>query len=123
MKATVLSAGVVAAGMVLWATAAGASSGPAAAGIASVGSRAIPLSAARLTAQPRGLRGVPAHGSYAFLLKLGVEPTARAYYSTLSEGRTAARASAQSQLSAVRAAESRVISALPTGSHVLYETH
>ena len=123
MKTTVLLATVVAAGMVLWAAAAGASGGPAAAEIGSVGARAIPLSAARLTAQPRGLRGVPAHGSYAFLLKLAVEPTARAYYSTLSRGKAAARASAQTQLSAVRAAEQRVVAALPSASHVIYETH
>ena len=123
MNGTVLRAVVVAAGMVLWAAAAGASSGHSPARSAAVGARAIPLSAAKLAARPRALGGVPAHGTYAFLLKLGVEPTARTYDSTLAEGRSAARAAATNQLATVRAAESRVIAALPSGSHVLYRTH
>ena len=123
MRGNALLVGVVAAGLVLWAAAAGASTGPSPARSAAVGARTIPLSAARRVAQPRALRGVPAHGSYAFLLKLGIEPTARAYDSTLSEGRTMARAAATNQLAAVRAAESRVIAALPSSSHVLYRTH
>lgn len=123
MKGSVLLAGIVAAGTALFVAAAGASSGPAPAGSVDVGTRTIPLSAARLTAQPRALRGVPAQGIYAFLLELGVEPTARAYYSGLAEGRSTARAAAHNQLSAVRAAESRVIAALPSGSQVLYQTH
>jgi subtilisin family serine protease len=72
---------------------------------------------------PRGLKGVPAKGSYAFLLKLGVQPTGRVYEASLPLGKSAARVAAKNQFAAVRAAESRVIAALPSGSHVLYQTH
>jgi subtilisin family serine protease len=123
VKATVLLSGVVASALVLWAAAAGAAGGPSPARGAVVGAHAIPLSAAGHGARPRGLRGVPAHGSYGFLLKLGVESTARAYYSSLAQGRSTARFAAKSQLATIRTAESRVIAALPSGSHVLYETH
>src|SRR5205823_2258768 len=51
------------------------------------------------------------------------EGTARAYDAKLSLGRTAARTAAQNQLATVRAAQSRVIAALPSASHVLYQTH
>src|SRR5437588_84201 len=67
--------------------------------------------------------GVPAKGGYGFLLELGTEGTARAYDAKLSLGRTAARTAAQNQLATVRAAQSRVIAALPSASHVLYQTH
>jgi len=123
MRGTILLAGVVAAGVVLFAAAAGASDGRPLARSAAVETHAIPLSAVRQGAKPRGLPGVPAKGSYAFLLKLDVEPTARAYYATLSHGRSAARTAATNQLASVRAAESKVIAALPGGSHVLYQTH
>jgi subtilisin family serine protease len=123
MRGTASLAGVVAAGLVLWAAAAEASGGPSPARSPAVGVHTAPLSAAKLDVQPRALRGVPAHEDYAFLLRLGVEPTARAYYSTLSDGRSTARTAARNQLAAVRAAEDRVIATLPGGSHVLFETH
>ncbi|HJQ74255.1 MAG TPA: S8 family serine peptidase [Gaiellaceae bacterium] len=82
----------------------------------------IPLSAAKGVARPRSL-GVPTSGSYGFLLKLDTEPTALAYDASLSRGRLAARTAATSELASVQAAQSRVVSALPSGSQVLYETH
>ena len=42
---------------------------------------------------------------------------------TSPAGRSAARVAAMNQLATVHAAQSRVIAALPSGSHVLYETH
>jgi len=126
MKGLVLLAVAVATAVVLGVSAAGAalhdSAGPLARSVA-VSNHKIPLSAVARGMKARALRGVPAHGSYAFLLKLGVEPTARAFYSSLSLGQSAARAAAKSQLATVRAAESGMIAALPNGSHVLYRTH
>jgi subtilisin family serine protease len=128
MKWLVPFAVAIAAGMVLWGSAAGASPGgavgPLAKGVA-VSHHQIPVSRAN-GAMPRGLRGVdgvPAKGSYAFLLKLGTASTGRVYESTLSHGVSAARTAAKSQLATVRAAQSRVIAALPIGTHVLYKTH
>src|SRR5215470_305444 len=125
-KGLVLLSFAVTAGLVLLGTAAGAalggSGGPLAKSIATSKAR-LPHSAATEVTGPRPLKGVPAHGSYAFLLKLGVEPTGRAYESNLGAGRTAARLAATNQLAAVRAAQSRVIAALPSGSHVLYQMH
>src|SRR3954470_15778722 len=80
----------------------------------------IPPSA--ITGSPR-LLGVPAQGSYGFLLKLSTESTSRAYNASLTAGKSSARVAAKSQLATVRAAEQRVVAALPSGSHVLYETH
>ena len=126
MKGLVLLAVAVATAVVLGVSAAGAalhgSAGPLARSVA-VSKHQIPLSATARGMKARALRGVPAHGSYAFLLKLGVEPTARAFYSSLSLGQSTAQAAAKSQLATVSAAESRVIAALPSGSHVLYRTH
>jgi subtilisin family serine protease len=126
MKGFVLLAMAVATAVVLGVSAAGAalqgSAGPLARSVA-VTKHQLPASAAGLVGKARALQGVPAHGSYAFLLKLGIEPTARAYYSSLSLGQSRARASAKSQLTAVKEAESRVIAALPSDSHVLYQTH
>jgi subtilisin family serine protease len=82
----------------------------------------VPLSRAA-GLEPRSLRGVPSKGSYAFLLKLGVQPTGHTYNANLSLGKAAARAAAKSQFATVRAAESRVVAALPSGSHVLYKMH
>jgi hypothetical protein len=76
-------------------------------------------------AAPRGLigvDGVPAQGSYAFLLKLKTAPTGVAYYANLPSGKTAARTAASDQLATVNAAQNRVIAALPSGSSVLYKT-
>src|SRR5262249_19566579 len=83
----------------------------------------IPLSGATRDAKPRGLAGVPAKGSYAFLLKLSAQATGRVYDATLARGQSAARAAARTQLATVHAAQRSVIAALPSGSHVLYATH
>jgi subtilisin family serine protease len=126
MKGIFLWAGAAALGIAFWVSAAGAAPSGSAAPLAQsavVGAHAIPLSAARGIARPRALSGVPATGSYGFLLKLGTEPTARAYDASLSHGLSAARTAATDQLASVRAAESRVIAALPSGSRVLYTTH
>jgi subtilisin family serine protease len=123
-KGLVLLAFAVATGLALWGSAAGAapgSSGWPPAKSAAASRARLPLSNA--TAKPRALKGVPAKGSYAFLLKLGIAPTGRVFESTLPEGRTAARTAAHEQLVTLRAAESRVIAALPSGTHVLYKMH
>jgi subtilisin family serine protease len=128
MKGFFLLPVAVATAVVLWVSAAGAAqpgSGGPLAQSAVVGTLHGPLSQAD-GSQPRslvGVDGVPAKGSYAFLLKLSTVPTGVAYYANLSEGRTEARAAARDQLSTVRAAESRVIAALPSGTQVLYQTH
>ena len=112
------------AGIVLWGSAAGAAPDGSAKPLvpsAAVAPHRIALSKASGTAL-RGL-GLPARGGYGFLLELGTEGTARAYDAKLALGRTAARTAAQNQLATVRAAESRVIAALPSASHVLYQTH
>jgi subtilisin family serine protease len=125
VKGLVLLAGVLAAAMVLWGSAAGAApSGSAAlADSVSVARHHVSLGELKGVAEPEALNGVPAKGSYGFLLKLGTEPTGRAYQSNLSHGVSAAREAASDQLATVRTAESRVIAALPSGSHVLYRTH
>src|SRR5579862_1035231 len=126
MKGFVLLAGAVSAAIALSVSAAGAAPGSATplARSALVGAHRIPLSAAGADAKPRGLDGVPASGSYGFLLKLATEPTGRAYDTTLlSHGLRAARTAATDQLATVRAAESNVIAALPTDSQVLYRMH
>jgi subtilisin family serine protease len=125
MRGLVPFAAGVAAAVALWVSAAGAAqnvkAGPLAQGIA-VSKQHIPLSRAGST-KPHALPGVPAKGNYAFLLKLAVKSTGHAYYANLPAGRSAARAAATQQLTAVRAAQGRVIAALPSGSHVLYHTH
>ena len=128
MRGFVPFAVVVATAVALWVSAAGAAqtgSGGPLAQSATVAKLHIPLSQAD-GAQPRslvGVDGVPAKGSYAFLLKLTTVPTGVAYYANLSQGGSAARTAARDQLATVRAAESRVIAALPSGSQVLYQTH
>ncbi len=80
MKGLVPLALAVAASMVLWGSAAGAapdgSALPPAQSIAA-SKHHIPLSMAAGLAKPRGLDGVPAKGSYAFLLRLDTAPTGR----------------------------------------------
>src|SRR3954452_22272630 len=122
MKAFVLLSVAVAATVILGVSAAGAaqkgSGGPLAQG-ANVGNTHVAASTDAV--MPRsliGVDGVPAKGSYAFLLKLQTVPTGVAYYANLSQGGSAARTAAQDQLATVRAAESRVIAALPSGSQV-----
>ncbi len=125
MKALVLLAVAAATAVVLWVSAAGAaqnsSGGPLAKGVA-VTKGHIPLSKTSGT-MPRSLKGVPSRGNYAFLLKLKTEPTGMAYNAFRYAGKSAASTAAKSQLAAVRTAQSSVVSALPSGSHVLYETH
>jgi subtilisin family serine protease len=109
---------------VLWGSAAGAAPGGSAKPL--VGSATVPVHRISLSkAAGTELRslGLPARGGYGFLLELGTESTGRAYYANLSHGRSAAGPAAENQLASVRAAESRVIAALPSGSHVLYQTH
>src|SRR5947207_1313809 len=88
--------------------------------------------ASRAHAQPRALNrggaslpaGVPAHGRYAFLLKLSARSTHAAYARARAQGSTAAaHSAAKSQLANVRAAQNSVIAALPSGSRVLYRSH
>jgi subtilisin family serine protease len=67
--------------------------------------------------------GVPAKGRYAFLLELTARSTGRAYQGSLSKGKPAAHQAAKSQLSAVTAAQNRVIGNLPDKSRVLYRAH
>ncbi len=129
MKSFGLLSVAVAATVILGVSAAGAAQngagGPLAQGV-SVGNVHVPASLAAGGAMPRsliGVDGVPAKGSYAFLLKLRTVPTGVAYYANLSSGKAEARTAAQDQLAAVNAAESRVIAALPSGSNVLYQTH
>jgi subtilisin family serine protease len=126
MKGIVLSAGAVATGIALWVSAAGAAAGDLGplAGSGALRARTIPLSAVG-SEKPRALAGVPAAGSYGFLLRLGTESTARAYDTSLTHGltRAGAAASAKAQLARVQAAERNVIAALPSSSHVLYTTH
>ncbi|MGH3054189.1 MAG: hypothetical protein ACRDL7_04330, partial [Gaiellaceae bacterium] len=115
----------VATAMVLWGSAAGASPGGAVGPLAkglTLSHHQIPLSKAN-GAKPRGLDGMPAKGSYAFLLKLNTAPTGRVYETTLPRGVGAARTAAANQLATVRTAQSRVIAALPIATHVLYKTH
>jgi subtilisin family serine protease len=124
MKGLVLLAFAVTAGMALWGTAASASgsAGGPLAQSATAATQHIALSKAS-GAKPRSLKGVPAKGNYAFLLKLDVQSTGLAYNANLPRGRSAARVAAADQLATVRSAQSRVIAALPSGSHVLYQTH
>ncbi len=127
MKRLVLLAVACATAVVLWVAAAGAAqngSGGPLAKSAAVTTRHIPLSKAG-GAMPRGLdlKGVPSKGNYAFLLKLKAEPTGVAYNAFRNVGKSAARTAAVNQLATVQAAQRSVIAALPSGTHVLYETH
>ena len=125
MKALVLLAVAAATAVVLWVSAAGAaqnsSGGPLAKGVA-VTKGHIPLSKTSGTL-PRSLKGVPSKGNYAFLLKLKAEPTGMAYNAFRYAGKSAASTAAKNQLATVHTAQRNVVSALPSGSHVLYETH
>src|SRR6266516_1932160 len=125
MKGSLPFAAAVVAAVALVSSAAGAAGGSAAppARGAAVPAHRVSLSVAKIGAKPRGLDGVPGKGSYAFLLKLKAEPTGRAYDANLSRSRSAARAAARNELLTVRAAERNVIAALPSSSHVLYQTH
>jgi subtilisin family serine protease len=125
MKRLVLLAVACATAVVLWVAAAGAAqngSGGPLAKSAAVTTRHIPLSKAG-DAMPRGLKGLPAKGDYAFLLKLKAEPTGVAFDAFRNLGKSAARVAAENQFATVRATESRVIAALPSDSRVLYRMH
>jgi subtilisin family serine protease len=67
-------------------------------------------------------RGVPSAGKYAFLLRLDTAPTLKTFRAMRASSSTKAAASsaAEAQLSRVKAAQSRVISALPADTRVLY---
>jgi subtilisin family serine protease len=125
VKALVLLAVAAATAVVLWVSAAGAaqnsSGGPLAKGVA-VTKGHIPLSKTSGTL-PRSMKGVPSEGSYAFLLKLKTEPTGMAYNAFRYAGKAAASTAAKNQLATVHTAQRNVVAALPSGSHVLYETH
>jgi subtilisin family serine protease len=114
----------LAAGTVLWGSAAGAApSGSAKPLVSSAAVSAHRISLSKAAGTKLRDLGVPEKGGYGFLLELGTEATGRAYAANLSRGRGAAGLAAEQQLATVRAAESRVIAALPSDSHVLYETH
>ena len=126
MRGLVPLAVAIAAGMILAGSGAGAAPGGSAlpaARSAALPAHTIHLSGARVDSRPHPLAGVPGSGGYAFLLRLSTASTLRAYDASLTRGPSAARAAAKDQLATVRAAESRVIAALPRGSHVLYRTH
>src|SRR5437899_1661887 len=110
MKGSLPFAAAVVAAIALVSSTAGAAGGGAGtpARGAAVSIHRISLSAAKGLAKPRGLEGIPAKGSYAFLLKLKTEPTGRAYDANLYRGRSEARAAAKNQLTTVRAAERNV---------------
>jgi subtilisin family serine protease len=67
--------------------------------------------------------GVPHHGQYAFLLRLGTASTFATYRHNMPLGKATARTAAKSQFDRIKTAQASVISALPRGSHVLYKTH
>jgi subtilisin family serine protease len=72
---------------------------------------------------PRGLKGVPAKGDYAFLLKLKAEPTGVAYNAFRNLGKSAASTAALNEFATIKEMQRSVIAALPSSSHVLYTTH
>jgi subtilisin family serine protease len=115
---------VVAVATVLWGSAAGAAPDGSAKPLEASAAVAAPhISPSKASGTELRSLGVPAKGGYGFLLKLGTEATGRAYEASLPLGRSSAATAAENQLATIRTAESRVVSALPSGSHVLYETH
>jgi subtilisin family serine protease len=84
-------------------------------------SHGLPRAAQRLAGSLPA--GVPAHGRSAFLLQLSTGSTFAAYRHNLQHSKALASSAAKTQLSKVRAAQANVISALPSGSSVLYKTH
>ncbi len=96
------------------------------------GAHSLKAAASQANIMPRALSGkgtgalpagVPAHGTYAFLLKLTAKTTRTAYNRARSSGAAAARAAAKAQLATVTDAQNRVAAALPSRSRVLYRTH
>lgn len=72
-----------------------------------------------------GATSVPTSGPQTFLLELDTQGTGQAFKSNRSRGVAAAKAAARGQLTRVRAAQSRVRSALPSaapGAEVVYST-
>ncbi|MCU1659495.1 MAG: Peptidase in kexin sedolisin [Pseudonocardiales bacterium] len=67
--------------------------------------------------------GVPSHGSYAFLLQLRTQSTLTAFRGAAARGKSAASTAAKQQFTSIKAAQARVVSALPSGSRVMYRTH
>ncbi len=67
--------------------------------------------------------GVPSHGRYAFLLRLGTRSTLSAYRRNAPQGKSTASAAAKSQFARIKARQAGVIAALPSRASVLYKTH
>ncbi len=111
-----------AAGLVLGLTAAANAAGSPESDKLAPGAATTKLGTAPPTAtKPKGL---PAKGNVAFLLKLSTSSTSSIYSSTKrAKGTTPARAAARSQLATITSAQGHVVSALPSGSKVLYRTH
>jgi subtilisin family serine protease len=68
-------------------------------------------------------QGVPTHGRYAFLLRLGTNSTLATYRQLALRGKTVAASAAKSQYTEIKAAQADVVDALPSGTHVLYKMH
>src|ERR671930_1446575 len=75
----------------------------------------------------QGLGGLPAsvpnHGRYAFLLRLDTASTLATYRQNRPLGKSTAASAARSQFARIKARQADVVSALPSGSHVLYKSH
>jgi subtilisin family serine protease len=67
--------------------------------------------------------GVPKHGNYSFLLRLGTASTFATYRLHLGQGKAAAASQGKAQLRRIQLAQAGVVAALPAHSHVLYKTH
>lgn len=87
--------------------------------------RALGAKAASGTAEPGQSTGtgVPASGTYTFLLKLSAPSTLTAFRGAAPRGRAAASTAAKSQFAQVKSSQAQVTAALPRGSKVLYRTH
>jgi subtilisin family serine protease len=66
---------------------------------------------------------VPSRGKYAFLLELDTISTLAAYGGASPQGKAAASAAAKAQYRQVQSDQARVVTALPSGSRVLYKMH
>jgi len=119
------AAAVLATGVVTGEAASGAPSSKLAPGITTTHNKSLHnINAGKKDGSAYGASndGVPAKGSYAFLVRLSTRPTLSSYNLNLASGKSAARAAAKAQLSAVHASQNALISALPAGSRVLYKT-
>ena len=94
-----------------------------AAGAISAKPRALGGQATGGDAGPGRSTGVPASGTYTFLLELNAPSTLTAYRGAAARGEAAAASAAKTQFAQVRALQAAVTAALPRGSKVLYRTH